>query len=74
MQQQREAVSDLVSQGVSVKAACDGVGLSRASLYRRPMGWRERDRSDPRSPQEGATIRVLEGLRPSAADGSPFQS
>ena len=72
MQQRREAVSDLVSQGVSVKAACDAVGLSRASFYRRPMGWRERDRSDPRSPQEGATIRVLEGLRPSAADGSQF--
>ena len=45
MQQQREAVSDLVSQGVSVKAACDAVGLSRASFYRRPMGWRERDAS-----------------------------
>ena len=40
MQQRREAVSDLVSQGVSVKAACDAVGLIRASFYRRPMGWR----------------------------------
>ncbi len=43
MQQRREAVSDLVSQGVSVKAACDAVGLSRASFYRQPMGWCERD-------------------------------
>jgi hypothetical protein len=38
MQQQREAVSDLVSQGVSVRAACDAVGLSRASFYRRSYG------------------------------------
>ena len=38
MQQRREALSDLVSQGVSVNAACDAVGLSRASFYRRPMG------------------------------------
>lgn len=46
MQQRREAVSDLVRPGgVSVKAACDAVGLSRASFYRRPMGWRERDAS-----------------------------
>jgi putative transposase len=45
MRLHREAVSDLVSQGVSVKAACDAVGLSRASFYRRPMGWHERDAS-----------------------------
>ena len=43
MQRRREAVSDLVSQGVSVKATCDAVGLSRASFYRRPTDWRECD-------------------------------
>ena len=38
-------MSGLVSQGVSAKAAYDAVGLSRASFYRRPMDWRERDAS-----------------------------
>ena len=45
MQQRREAMSDLVGQGVSVQSACDAVGLSRASFYRRPMDWRERHAS-----------------------------
>ena len=45
MQLRHEAVSDLVSQGVSVRAACDAVGLNRALSYRPPMDWRKRGAS-----------------------------
>lgn len=34
---------ELVSQGVSVKSACQVVGLSRSTFYREPTDWRARD-------------------------------
>ena len=34
---------ELVSQGVSVKSACQVVGLSRSTFYRQPTDWRARD-------------------------------
>jgi len=42
-EERREAVSELISQGVSVKSACQVVGLSRATFYRKPTDWRARD-------------------------------
>ena len=42
-EERREAVSELVSQGVSVKSACQVVELSRATLYREPTDWRACD-------------------------------
>ena len=42
-EERREAVIELVSQGVSVKSACQVVGLSRSTVYREPTDWRARD-------------------------------
>ena len=36
-------MNELVGHGVTVSAACETVGLSRASFYRAPNNWRERD-------------------------------
>ena len=44
-EERREAVIELVSQGVSVKSACQVVGLSRSTFYREPTDWRTRDAS-----------------------------
>lgn len=41
--EKREDAQSLVAAGVRVEAACKVVGLSRASYYRQPMNWRERD-------------------------------
>ncbi|MDA8962007.1 IS3 family transposase [Congregibacter sp.] len=41
--QRRDAVINLVVQGLSVKTACDVVGLSRSSYNREPTDWRARD-------------------------------
>jgi len=41
--EKRENAQALVGMGVHVVAACEVVGLSRASYYREPINWRERD-------------------------------
>lgn len=41
--EKREDAQSLVTMGVRVKAACEVVGLSRASYYREPINWRVRD-------------------------------
>lgn len=43
MDEQCEAVLELVRQGASVKSGCQVVGLSRSTTYREPADWRLRD-------------------------------
>lgn len=41
--EKREGAHFLVEFGTKVKAACQVVGISRATFYREPVNWRERD-------------------------------
>lgn len=41
--ERREGAHFLVDLGIKVKAACQVVGISRATFYRQPVNWRERD-------------------------------
>lgn len=40
---QREAMTELVGRGVSVKSACQVVGLSSSTFYRESTDWRAGD-------------------------------
>ena len=41
--EKRDAITDMVDDGMAITQACQWVGLGRASYYRKPLDWRVAD-------------------------------